>query len=54
MPTPEGTPKALYDLMMKCWEYNPCDRYHFDINKTEIHLMISSLRYCYVELPTNI
>lgn len=53
MPAPEGTPKALYDLMMICWEYNPGDRCHFDRIKKEVHLMISPLRYSYVELPTN-
>lgn len=53
MPAPEGTPKALYDLMMTCWEYNPGDRCHFDRIKKEVHLMISPLRYSYVELPTN-
>lgn len=54
MPAPVGTPEACYDLMMKCWEYNPSDRYHFDRIQKEVHSMISSLRYCYVELPTNI
>lgn len=53
MPAPKGTPKALYHLMMKCWEYNPADRCHFDRIKKEVRLMINSLRYSYVELPTN-
>lgn len=53
MPAPEGTPKALYDLMMKRWEYKPGDRCHFDRIKKEVHLMISPLRYSYVELPPN-
>lgn len=26
MPVPKGIPVACYDLMMKCWEYNPADR----------------------------
>ncbi|CAH1788194.1 unnamed protein product [Owenia fusiformis] len=30
MPAPEGTPDAAYKLMMKCWEYEPDQRPHFD------------------------
>uniref|UniRef100_K1Q1Z7 Tyrosine-protein kinase Fps85D n=1 Tax=Magallana gigas TaxID=29159 RepID=K1Q1Z7_MAGGI len=54
MPTPEGTPAACHDLMMKCWEYNPSERYHFDRIQKKFNSMISSLRYSYVELPKKV
>lgn len=43
MPAPEGTPEACYDLMMKCWEYNPSERYHFDRIQKELHSIYKSL-----------
>ncbi|XP_078328610.1 tyrosine-protein kinase Fer-like isoform X2 [Crassostrea virginica] len=43
MPPPEGTPEACYDLMMKCWEYNPADRYHFDKIQKELQSIYKSL-----------
>lgn len=30
MPAPEGTPDEMYRLMLKCWEYQPENRPHFD------------------------
>lgn len=43
MPASEGTPEACYDLMMKCWEYNPSERYHFDRIQKELHSIYKSL-----------
>lgn len=43
MPAPEGTPDACYDLMMKCWEYNPAERYHFDKIHKELQSILKSL-----------
>ncbi|XP_062566100.1 tyrosine-protein kinase Fer-like [Saccostrea cucullata] len=43
MPAPEGTPEACYDLMMKCWEYNPNERYHFDKIHKELQSIFKSL-----------
>ena len=30
MPAPEGTPDDIYHLMLRCWEYEPENRPHFD------------------------
>lgn len=30
MPAPEGTPDEMYRLMLRCWEYEPENRPHFD------------------------
>ena len=30
MPPPEGTPDEIYRLMLRCWEYQPENRPHFD------------------------
>lgn len=29
MPAPDGTPSEVYDVMMKCWEYEPENRPSF-------------------------
>jgi len=29
MPAPDGTPDAMYKLMLRCWEYQPENRPHF-------------------------
>jgi len=39
MPPPEGTPEEMYDLMRRCWEYEPNDRPHFQ----EIHGQVDIL-----------
>ena len=33
MPAPEGTPDEMYNLMLKCWNYEAESRPHFE----EIH-----------------
>lgn len=43
MPAPMGTPEACYDLMMKCWQYDPNERDHFDRIKKELHSIYKSL-----------
>jgi len=35
----EGTPKEMYQLMLRCWEYEPEKRPHFD----EIYVTIDKL-----------
>ncbi|XP_046682516.1 tyrosine-protein kinase Fer isoform X4 [Homalodisca vitripennis] len=30
MPAPDGTPNEMYQLMLRCWEYQPENRPHFD------------------------
>ena len=30
LPRPEGCPPDVYQLMLKCWEYYPLSRIHFD------------------------
>ncbi|XP_070168524.1 tyrosine-protein kinase Fer isoform X3 [Polyergus mexicanus] len=30
MPAPDGTPEEIYRLMLRCWEYEPEKRPHFD------------------------
>lgn len=30
MPAPDGTPDEMYKLMLRCWEYQPESRPHFD------------------------
>jgi len=39
MPAPEGTPDEVYQLMLRCWQYDPDDRPHF----TEIHATVDLL-----------
>ena len=33
MPAPDGIPDEMYELMLRCWNYEPEDRPHF----SEIH-----------------
>ncbi len=39
MPAPEATPSDMYDLMLKCWNYEAEARPHFN----EIHSAIDAL-----------
>ncbi|XP_021919830.1 tyrosine-protein kinase Fer isoform X3 [Zootermopsis nevadensis] len=39
MPAPEGTPDEMYRLMLRCWEYEPENRPHFD----QIFLVVDTL-----------
>lgn len=39
MPAPEGTPDEVYQLMLRCWQYDPEDRPHF----AEIHATVDLL-----------
>merc|ERR1711915_675167 len=39
MPAPEGTPDEVYQLMLRCWQYEPDDRPHF----AEIHATVDLL-----------
>jgi len=39
MPAPDGTPDEMYQLMLRCWQYEPEDRPHF----SEIHATVELL-----------
>jgi len=39
MPAPEGTPDEMYHLMLRCWEYEPENRPHFD----QIYIVVDTL-----------
>ncbi|XP_015590030.1 tyrosine-protein kinase Fer isoform X2 [Cephus cinctus] len=39
MPSPEGTPDEIYRLMLRCWEYEPEKRPHFD----QIYTVVDTL-----------
>jgi len=39
MPAPDGTPDEMYQLMLRCWQYEPEDRPHFN----EIHATVELL-----------
>jgi tyrosine-protein kinase Fer len=43
MPAPEGTPDEIYHLMLRCWEYEPEKRPHFD----QIYSVIDTLKQAY-------
>lgn len=43
MPAPEGTPEEMYRLMLRCWEYEPDNRPHFD----QIHAIVDNLNSTY-------
>ena len=49
MPAPESAPNEMYDLMLRCWTYEPEDRPHFP----EIHAAVDLLfSRCVVVFPT--
>nr|CAD7442136.1 unnamed protein product [Timema bartmani] len=39
MPAPDGTPDEMYRLMLRCWEYEPEKRPHFE----QIFLVVDTL-----------
>lgn len=43
MPAPEGTPDEMYRLMLRCWEYKPENRPHFD----QIYSVVDTLTASY-------
>ncbi|XP_058810715.1 tyrosine-protein kinase Fer isoform X2 [Phymastichus coffea] len=43
LPAPEGTPDEIYHLMLRCWEYEPDKRPHFD----QIYSVIDTLQQAY-------
>ncbi|XP_008203475.1 tyrosine-protein kinase Fer isoform X2 [Nasonia vitripennis] len=43
MPAPEGTPEEIYRLMLRCWEYEPEKRPHFD----QIYSVIDTITQAY-------
>lgn len=44
MPAPEGTHGEIYQLMLRCWEYNPDRRPHF----AEIHSCLQAISSSYI------
>ncbi|XP_023289612.1 tyrosine-protein kinase Fer isoform X2 [Orussus abietinus] len=41
MPAPDGTPDEMYRLMLRCWEYEPEKRPHFD----QIYTVVETLAH---------
>ncbi|XP_076672731.1 tyrosine-protein kinase Fer isoform X3 [Andrena cerasifolii] len=44
LPAPEGTPDEIYRLMLRCWEYEPEKRPHFD----QIYTVVETLSQAYL------
>ncbi|XP_014487740.1 PREDICTED: tyrosine-protein kinase Fps85D isoform X2 [Dinoponera quadriceps] len=44
MPAPDGTPDEIYRLMLRCWEYEPEKRPHFD----QIYIVVETLSQAYL------
>lgn len=44
MPAPNGTPDEMYRLMLRCWEYEPEKRPHFD----QIYTVVETLSQAYL------
>ncbi|XP_034173777.1 tyrosine-protein kinase Fer isoform X2 [Osmia lignaria lignaria] len=44
MPAPENTPDEIYRLMLRCWEYEPEKRPHFD----QIYTVVETLSQAYL------
>ncbi|KAI4502795.1 hypothetical protein M0802_001839 [Mischocyttarus mexicanus] len=44
MPTPENAPDEIYRLMLRCWEYEPEKRPHFD----QIYTVVETLSQAYL------
>lgn len=44
MPAPDGTPEEIYRLMLRCWEYEPEKRPHFD----QIYTVVETLSQAYL------
>ncbi|GAB1605789.1 tyrosine-protein kinase Fer-like isoform X2 [Argonauta hians] len=43
MPAPQGTPEEIYELMHKCWKYDPESRPHFDEINKELKKILSTI-----------
>ena len=41
MPAPEGIPEEMYQLMLRCWNYEPEDRPHFPEIQQQVDLLFS-------------
>ena len=41
MPCPEAAPEEMYQLMLKCWKYDPEERPHFDEIHSQVELLYS-------------
>ena len=41
MPAPEGIPEEMYQLMLRCWQYDPEDRPHFPEIHAKVELLFS-------------
>ncbi|XP_044589788.1 tyrosine-protein kinase Fer isoform X1 [Cotesia glomerata] len=48
LPSPDGTPEEVYRLMLRCWEYEPEKRPHFD----QIYTIVET--FCLAFNPPNI
>lgn len=48
LPAPDGTPEEVYRLMLRCWEYEPEKRPHFD----QIYTIVET--FCLAFNPPNI
>ncbi|KMQ93859.1 tyrosine-protein kinase fps85d [Lasius niger] len=44
MPAPDGTPEEIYRVMLRCWEYEPEKRPHFD----QIFTVVETLSQAYL------
>ncbi|XP_061180736.1 ephrin type-A receptor 4a-like [Saccostrea echinata] len=44
MPPPTGTPKSCYDVMLKCWEKEPSNRYRFDAVVEKLNKIIKKVK----------
>lgn len=44
MPAPDGTPEEIYRLMLRCWDYEPDKRPHFE----QIHTVVETLSQAYL------
>lgn len=44
MPATEGTPDEIYRLMLRCWEYEPEKRPHFE----QIYSIVETLSQAYM------
>lgn len=44
MPAPDGTPNEIYQLMLRCWEYQAENRPHFDQIYAIVDQITSSYR----------
>ncbi|XP_036354990.1 tyrosine-protein kinase Fer-like isoform X5 [Octopus sinensis] len=43
MPAPQGTPEEIYELMHRCWKYDPEARPHFDEINKELKKILATI-----------